>query len=179
MPVSEQRCLKLLLAVLDFYPAKLLELFLLQRCIKATCSHCLHHSGHCFIQEAFALCQVDDVSNSQNRILGSVVFWMYGPTGLSECVQVICYRNLFGRLDLQDVTRNQQYGHVPHRLTHISVALGPQLVFILSASHGSVKHHVLNHGRKRLTSSCTTKIFGFHVRSQCSRIVAKAIVVCL
>ena len=127
------------LAVLDFSPAKLLELFLRQRCIRATCSHCLHHSGHCFIQEAFALCQVDDVSDSQNRILGSVVFWMYGRTGLSECVQVICYRNLFGRLDLQEVTRNQQYGHVSHKLTHISVALGPQLVLLLSVSHGSVK----------------------------------------
>ena len=77
------------------------------------------------------------------------VFWVYGRTGLSECAQVICYRNLFGRLDLQEVTRNQQYGHVPHKLAHISVALGPQLVLIVSASHGSVKQHVLNHGRKK------------------------------
>ena len=95
------------LAVLDFSPAKLLELFLRQRCIRATCSHCLHHSGHCFIQEAFALCQVDDVSDSQNRILGSVVFWMYDRASLFECVQVICYRNLSGRLDLQEITQCQ------------------------------------------------------------------------
>merc|ERR1712016_39931 len=91
-----------------FSLAKLLELFLRPRCIRATCSHCLHHSGHCFIQEAFALCQVDDVRNSQTRTLGSLVFWMYGRTGLSECVQVICYRNLSVRLDLQEVTHDQQ-----------------------------------------------------------------------
>ena len=102
----------------------------------------LHPGSVCF-------CQVDDVSDSQNRILGSVMFWMYGFTGLSECVQVICDRNLFGRLDLQEVTRNQEYGHVSHELILISVALGPQLVFILSASHGSVKQHVLNNGRKK------------------------------
>ena len=137
------------LAVIDFSPAKLLELFLRQRCIRATCSHCLHHSGHCFIQEAFALCQVDDVSDSQNRILGSVVFWMYGLVELSECVQVICYGNLFHRLDLQKVTRNQHYGHMSHKLTLLSVARIRQLVLVLSASHRSEKQHVLHHSRKK------------------------------
>ena len=164
------------LGILDFSPAKLLEFFLRQRCTMATCSHCLHHSGHCFIQETFAFCQVDDVSDSQTRILGSAVFWMYVLTGLSECVQVICYRYLSGRLDLQEVPRNQQYGDVSHTLTHIAVALGPQLVFILSVSHGFVKQHVLNHGRKkRLTSSCTTEMFKFHVRSQSFGFVAQTI----
>ena len=33
------------LAVLNFSRAQLLEFFLRQRCIKATCPHCLHHSG--------------------------------------------------------------------------------------------------------------------------------------
>ena len=84
--------------------------------------------------------------------IASWAVWCSGCTAVPACRSAskssAIEISLAGLLCKKSPATNNM-GMCPIKLTHISVALGPQLVFILSALHGSVKQHVLNHGRNK------------------------------